>query len=532
MRTVKTGPHRVVYRAELPEGAVFIKHFKVPTWKEILRQWFRRGKGRNEGRRALRLARTGVPTITPLALGEQRKRKFLFENFLITLEIAGTQPLDVFLEEVLPSMPEERRSRLRRSLAARLAELTARLHESGFLHQDFHPGNVLVKRDGEGEVSLAMIDLDALRWRKRLRWSDAEANLALLNHYFWLRCGKADRHRFLVAYLKERVSGHPRPREFARGIEERTRAWAERLWTRWGKRCAGSNKYFEVYRRRRVWGVGSRELAVETVRELMEAPDAPFGQKGATVLKDSRTTKVAELVLPVDGVATKVIYKRFNRKKWLDPVLAFFRPTRGWRAWQAGQHLASRGLPTPKNLAFLQRQAVGKRWVPHWFLPLDTYIVTVRAEPSMTLADYVTRCVGALGEGRKREARKGLARSLARLVRTMHERSLSHRDLKAANILVEGDPFSDSLALTLIDLVGVDLGHPLSRSRRVQNLARLQVSMSRLEGWSRTMALRFLRDYLPWASTRRDEWKGLWREIERQAAKKERRNARSGRILS
>ncbi len=128
----------------------------------------------------LRLASIGVPTITPLALGEQRKRKFLFENYLVTLEIAGTQPLDVFLEQVLPSLPENQRSSLRRSLALKLAELTARLHDSGFLHQDFHPGNVLVKRDGEGEVSLAMIDLDALRWRKRLSWADAQANLA-----FW-----------------------------------------------------------------------------------------------------------------------------------------------------------------------------------------------------------------------------------------------------------------------------------------------------------------------------------------------------------
>ncbi len=278
--------------------------------------------------------------------------------------------------------------------------------------------------------------------------------------------------------------------------------------------------------------MANRDLSPETVRELMAAPDAPFEQVGASILKDSRTTKVAELVLPVCGSPTKVIYKRFNRKKWLDPLLALFRPTRGWRAWQAGQHLSSRGLPTPKNLAFFQRQAIGRRWVPPWFLPLDTYILTVRAEPSLTLVDHVSRCVAALSEDRKRDARKELARSLARLTRTMHERSLSHRDLKAANILVEGDPFAESLALTLIDLVGVEISHPLSRNRRVQNLARLQVSMCRMDGWSRTMALRFLRDYLPWASTRREDWKALWREIDRRAWKKERRNARSGRILS
>ena len=278
--------------------------------------------------------------------------------------------------------------------------------------------------------------------------------------------------------------------------------------------------------------MAATEIDPALMNQLLASPDAPFSDPGSTILKESRTTRVAELVLPVDGRPTRVIYKRFNRKKWLDPLLALFRPTRGWRAWQAGQHLNSRGLPTPRNLAYLQRQAVRARWVPSWFLPLDTYILTIRAEPSMTVSDHVSRCVSALSGTRKRQALKELARSLARLVRTMHERSLSHRDLKAANILVEGDPFAETLALTLIDLVGVELGHPLSHGRRVQNLARLQVSLSRLDGWSNTMALRFLRDYLPWASTRRDEWKALWKAIEQRVRQKERRNARSGRILS
>ena len=60
-----------------PRGSVFVKHFLVPSWREKLRQWFRRGKGRNEGKRALeagrhrgaddhahrprRAAQTGVP---------------------------------------------------------------------------------------------------------------------------------------------------------------------------------------------------------------------------------------------------------------------------------------------------------------------------------------------------------------------------------------------------------------------------------------------------------------------------------------
>src|SRR4051812_2229870 len=39
LATIKTGPQRVVYRADLPEGSVFVKHYLIPSWREMIRQW-------------------------------------------------------------------------------------------------------------------------------------------------------------------------------------------------------------------------------------------------------------------------------------------------------------------------------------------------------------------------------------------------------------------------------------------------------------------------------------------------------------
>src|SRR5262249_39662335 len=134
---------------------------------------------------------------------------------------------------------------------------------------------------------LVGIGLDARRWGSSLSWFDAQQNLALLNHYFWMRCGWTDRHRFLNAYLKARKSRPADPREFGRGVEAETRAWAEKLWRRWGARCRGDNKYFATYQREGAWSVASRDLDEAEFAALLKDPDEPFRNGEAEFLRNS-----------------------------------------------------------------------------------------------------------------------------------------------------------------------------------------------------------------------------------------------------
>lgn len=529
---IKSGPHRVVYRVDLPQGSIYVKHFLVPDWRATLRQWVRRGKGRNEGKRSQQLASIGVPTITPIALGERRKRKFLLENYLVTLAISSATPLDEFVERDLPDKPEPLRSLIRQRLAQAMAVLTARLHDAGLVHQDFHPGNIMVRLAADHSPELFMIDLDALRTSRRVTWKLARQNLALLDHYFWLRSSRTDRHRFLKAYLQNRAEAAPDVRRFALGIEDATRLWAERLWTRWGRRCRSSNKYFETYRGSTCWCVASRDLDSTLVHSLLENPDLPFQNPATRILKNSRTTTVAETTMLVRGAPTQVVYKRFNRKKWLDPLLTLFRPSRAWRSWQAGQHLVSRGIPTPQNLAFLSRGRSFASDRIFWFLPHETYLITVKEDHVVDLATYARKVLSNLAPEVRRARILGLTSALAQLVRSLHERSLSHRDLKASNILINVDSIDTGHRLSLIDLVGVRLRHPLPWSRRVQNLARLCISLDAVAGRTRSDSLRFLRLYLPWGLSPLNDWKRTWRAIEKGIRQKRSRNRRRGRPLS
>ena len=138
----------------------------------------------------------------------------------------------------------------------------------------------------------------------------------------------------------------------------------------------------------------------------------------------------------------------------------------------------------------------------------------------------------ALPPDERRARIRSLTGSLALLIRSLHDRSLSHRDLKASNILINVGSGGGIEQLSLIDLVGVRLQHPLPLARRIQNLARLCLSLSSVPERTRTDLLQFLRLYLPWGLSPRNDWKGLWRKIDRAIGAKRAKNLRRGRPLS
>jgi serine/threonine protein kinase len=252
---------------------------------------------------------------------------------------------------------------------------------------------------------------------------------------------------------------------------------------------------------------------------LLNLPDT-------VILKESRTTTVAELTMPIHDVPTRVIFKRFKSKKPLEWLLNVLRPTRAWRAWQAAQHLVSRGIPTPQNLAIIERTT------PFFPIPLETFLITIKAEPAQTLSDYTLETMQTLPPQERRRAIRSITKGLARLLRVLHERSISDRDLKAANIMIQGDPTVEEPLLSLIDLVGVQLCHPIPRHRRLQNLARLQLSLESVPGRTRTDSLRFLQRYLEWGLSPHNDWKSLWRATALVCDRKRERNRHRGRILS
>lgn len=520
-RVVKHGPHRTVYRVRLPGLDFHLKHYRLADGRAWLRQLVRPSKARMEFTRALAVAGRAVPTARVLALGEQQAGTGPGESFLLTRSLEGTEPLSTFLETTLRTWPLARQARLRQRLAAALALLVARLHDAGIRHDDLHAANLLLRLEVDDEPRLFLIDLHDVRLGPPLSWPARRENLVLLNRWFVVRATRADRLRFWRAYRNAASglahSAKPLAAELARDLE--TRTWHSNLefWRGRDQRCLVTNRYYQTLRAPGVRGYAVRDVDAAALARLLADPDAPFQQGAAVLLKDSRSSTVAEIELPVDGVARPVIYKRFRVTSWLTPWLNFVRRAPAVRSWVFGHGLRERCLPTPRPLAVFHRRRHGLLW--------EGYLLTEKVPDALDLhshLDELARLPAA--EGRRRV--RTLIGQLARLVRALHDRLLSHRDLKAANVLVSAGH------LWLIDLVGLRGVRQRARGRRVQNLARLSASFLESNGVTRADHLRFLRAYMQWGLSGRAGWKTWWREIARAVEIKAARNRENGRPLA
>lgn len=469
---VKTGPHRTVYRVQLPGGAVYVKHCRILGPRARLREALRPAKARLEYENLLALQARGISAAVPLAWGSLDS-PWPGESWLITKSLDDAVPFTTIAERSMT--PGERQD-----WARSLGRFFAKLHDAGVDHPDPHPGNLLVSN---GRLSL--IDLHAVGLTRPLSWKRRRANLVLFNRWFQLRASRTDRLRFWRAYTSD-------PDARARDVEQRTAESNRRFWAGRVSRCLGNNRYFRKLKRGPLSGHAVHDLPDEILTPFLHDPDALFHE--AKLLKDSRTSKVAIVTLG----GRNLLLKRVNIRSSLEPLKNAVRPSAVLRSWINGHSLRDRWLPTPRPLAMLHRMRHG--------LPAEGWLLTeLVPEP----------------EAAKPQA----AFTLARILRQMHDRGVSHRDLKAANILLERgtDP-------VFIDLVGVRLGSPPPFKQRTKELARINASF--LGAITRTARLRFLRTYLNAGECRLANWKEWWRAIRTATELKQAKNRRSGRPLA
>lgn len=480
---VKKNRQRIVTSLVTPEGAWFVKSCRIDGPRAWFRDFFRGPKARLEYERAIELTNRGIPVPIPVAWQGTRLPG---ESAIITRAVTDAMPLDRYLESRGDNGP----ARDRRRMAMALGRFLRQLAEAGVAHPDPHPGNFLVTRDANGEPTFTLLDLHAVRIGPPLSESELMAMLVPFNRWFQLRTTRSDRLRFLRA-----VGGGD-----SRQLEVETLKSNIGFWQRRFDRYSRTNREY-----RRIHGNGLHGMAMANVPEgviqsLLEDPEAPFAQ--ARPIKTSKSSTVIRVKFDALG---ECILKRIPVRSWLDPVKNVLRPSSLWRSWKNGHSLHDRGLPTPRPLLLLHRRRFG--------IETEGYLLTESIPDSMPLADWVQA-----NPGRERVMR--VAERLGRVIRSMHERGVAHRDLKASNILIDRQdrPW-------LIDLVGVSTSRRIGVRWRTRDLGRLAASFVSQPVITNSVRQRFLRIY--------DDrgWKSWWVGIRKRVREKVELNRRKGRVL-
>ena len=108
----------------------------------------------------------------------------------------------------------------------------------------------------------------------------------------------------------------------------------------------------------------------------------------------------------------------------------------------------------------------------------------------------------------------------------MHAAGATHRDLKAANLLVVEE--GCNVIAYLVDLDGLQPGGHVSFKRQARDLARLATGLAAHPWVTRAICRRFLRAYLGEFSTEGIGWKPLWRAIAVETERTVRRKRQRG----
>ncbi len=537
-KVVKSGPHRTVYRVALPTGTVYVKHCRINGARAWAREAMRPPKARLEFENAARLRSIGIGAAVPLAWGTPDTR-WPGQSFLITRDLAPAVPFPDFIEgrELSPNS--------RREFARALGAFLAQLHENGINHPDPHPGNLLVSweeptppaplPDGRGKTffpspargegknnsslqeggpKFSLLDVHAISFGAPLSWAASRANLIRFNRWFQLRTSQTERLRFWEAYRAAR----PSVPDAACELERETLASNRRFWRARTERYKGTHRTVRTVRVGHVRGLAVQDLPDDFLFAIMANPDEVFTRPSTRLLKQCVSSTVAELEMPTPDGTRSFILKRVNVRNLLDPLKNLVRSSAVRRSWLLGHGLRERWLPTPRPLAMFHIYHAG-------CLPTAGYLLTEKVPNAVGLPEAVKAC-------RDTRILRAWAGKLARVVRTMHDRGVSHRDLKAPNVMLE-NATSDPANATpvLIDLVGVRASaDAVPFTRRAKELARLNASFLAMPHITRTELLRFLLAYLS-TGERQLSWKTWWKAVSEATAAKVEKNRRNGRAI-
>lgn len=142
----------IVVRYDTPHGAVNIKQFKIPhIINRLVYGNLRHGKARHSFENADKLIAKGFHTPKPLAYIEHRHGLLFGISYFLSEQLEG-------YAEIRDLATLEHRA----AIVEAIGQLMADLHRANIFMKDFSQGNVLWRREADGSIRLALVDINRM----------------------------------------------------------------------------------------------------------------------------------------------------------------------------------------------------------------------------------------------------------------------------------------------------------------------------------------------------------------------------------
>jgi tRNA A-37 threonylcarbamoyl transferase component Bud32 len=264
-------------------------------------------------------------------------------------------------------------------------------------------------------------------------------------------------------------------------------------------------------------GFAVEGISRDALIRLIDHPELPLRIHTRDTIKAGRTAVLVRGEIPMGGRMVCVAYKEVKRRNAWKVLTAWLFGNRTLGTWKMGLKLKGLGIPTAGPLLVV---------VPRWHQPRRPSYLAMEWLPQSRNITAYSEWLEQLPSHQSRQRLHDAAEKLGELLGKMHSHRVSHRDLKAGNLLLINKP--SSVEAYVIDLDGVRRHAWLPTSRRLRDLSRLVLAMESHEMLTHSARLRFLLSYMRAFGEAKGSWKSHWRQLARLSQRRRMRKHKRG----
>lgn len=235
---------------------------------------------------------------------------------------------------------------------------------------------------------------------------------------------------------------------------------------------------------------------------------APDSLENYEVLKVGQSSHVVSATISFGNAKMRIVAKRARAHSLVRKVADTFRASRARRSFQKSCRLLQSRFHTPRPLVILENRRKTESW-----------LITAFVDGLVDLDELALRGLSSLAPSLRHQAKRTLIQAVARFMARFQQAGLSHRDLKASNIMIR-DLAGSTPTVWLLDLEGLQLRRPPKEER---TLMRLAASLLEYDSVTRTDYARFLKPYLVEVGQDAASWRSKYRTLAALALRRNRR---------